>query len=274
MNPESWSRLEPLLRFRGPALLAYSGGADSSVLLAALAKAGRTGSVLAATFKSPLHHPAELERARALTLRLGVEHLVIEEDPFADPAFGANPEDRCYLCKKRRLGQLAALARERGALLLDGTNADDTRAYRPGLRALEEAGVLTPLAQAGLTKAQVIELGRWLGVDDWLRPASACLATRVPYGSALSAEVVDRIRRAEDNLSLITGAETGSFRVRLQGSSARLETDPDLWPKILEQKHRHRIVAALKDLGFAHVSLDLEGYTSGSMDRERSERDS
>ena len=268
MVSDQWRLLEPFVTLNRPIVLAYSGGADSSVLLAALVRAGGAEALIAATYKSPLHHSGELRRAAALTRKLGVEHLIVEEDPLADKEFAANPEERCYLCKKRRLAGLASLARERGAPILDGTNFSDTRVYRPGLKALEEAGVIAPLAQAGLTKEQVGELGRWLGVEDWIRPASACLATRVPYGFPLTAGLLENIRRAEESLAALWGVELGSFRVRAHGSLARVETDPALWPRIMAPDLLSRTVRELKRFGFVHASLDLEGYVSGSMDRE------
>jgi len=268
MISEEWRLLKPHLVLDGPLILAYSGGADSSVLLAGLVRAGRAGDLIAATYESPLHPLAELERAKLLADNLAVEHLVIREDPFCDPEFTANPQDRCYICKKRRLAGLQDLARASGATILDGTNFSDTKVFRPGLKALQEAGVRSPLAEAGLAKDRVMKLGRWLGVEDWLTPASACLATRIPYGSSLTAELVDRIGRAEILLSELTGGEPGSLRVRVHGSLARLETDPGLWPRILEPELLGRLVKELKILGFSHVSLDLEGYISGSMDRE------
>ena len=247
--------------------MSYSGGADSSVLLAALVRVGQGDQLTAATFESPLHHPDELDRARALTRELGVEHLVIPEDPLAQEEFSANPRDRCYVCKKSRLEFLTALARDREALILDGTNFSDTGVHRPGLRALEEAGACSPLALAGLTRDQVLNLGRWLGVEDWLRPASACLATRVPYGEPLTPELLTALGRAEERVAALTGAEPGSFRIRVHGQMARLETSPGLWPRLTDPELAARLAAQLKAFGFTRVTLDLEGYASGSMDR-------
>lgn len=265
---DQWQRLEPYVGLNRPVVLAYSGGADSSVLLAALVRAGQAKTLIAATYKSLLHHSGELEQAMALTEKLGVEHLIMEEDPMADEEFSANPEERCYICKKRRLEGLAALARERGALVLDGTNFSDTKVHRPGLKALEEAGVIAPLAQAGLTKEQVGELGQWLGVEAWLKPASACLATRVPYGFPLTTNLLTDIRRAEERLAALLGLELGSFRVRVHGSLVRLETNPALWTRIMKPDLLSLVIREMKGLGFAHVALDLEGYISGSMDRK------
>ncbi|MBW1713303.1 MAG: ATP-dependent sacrificial sulfur transferase LarE, partial [Deltaproteobacteria bacterium] len=248
-------------------LVALSGGADSSVLLAALVKAGQGPDLAAATLASPLHPPDELARAKRLAAKLKVEHLIIKEDPLADPDFAANPADRCYLCKKRRLAVLARQAGARGLeIIVDGTNFSDSLGRRPGAKALAQAKAATPLAQARLTKDQVLALGRELGLSDWLKPASACLATRVAYGQSLTAELLDRIRQAEELVGQAICAEAGSFRVRVEGHLARIEAEPEKWPPLWEPKVRAKLVGRLKEMGFVHVSLDLAGFHSGSMD--------
>jgi uncharacterized protein len=273
-----WARLAPHLDLEEKGLVALSGGADSSVLLAALVKANGSEKVVAATFRSPLHNLKELARAEALTRRLKVVHLVLDEDPFIDPNFTQNPENRCYLCKSRRLDELFRLAGEKGLkVILDGSNLSDTEGYRPGRRAVEERGVLTPLAAAGLTKTQVTELGRELGLAEWLKPASSCLATRVSYGQKLEKRLLERIGRAEELVGGLTGAELGSFRVRVQGRAVRLETAPSMWPLLIAAPLRSDLLAGLKRLGFVRISLDLEPFSSGSLDRalglEQSGRD-
>jgi len=263
-----WARLAPHLDLKEGGLVALSGGADSSVLLAALVKANGPAKVAAATFRSPLHSPRELARASALTRRLQVVHFVLDENPLADKDFAANPENRCYLCKSRRLEGLSRLAGEKGfKTILDGSNLSDTEGYRPGRRAVEERGVVTPLAEAGLTKVEVAELGRELGLTEWLKPASSCLATRAPYGQRLEEELLNRIGKAEELVEALTGAELGSFRVRVRGLTARLETEPGLWPLITAEPLHSDLVAGLKKLGFVRVSLDLEPFASGSQDR-------
>ncbi len=260
-----WERLRPLLQQTQPSLLALSGGSDSAVLLTALVKAGQ--EVTAATFTSPLHPRAELGRAEALAERLGVPHLVLEEDPLADEAFRANPPERCYLCKKRRLSDLAALAAARGLkILMDGANADDHRSHRPGLRAAQEAGVKSPLAEAGLTKNDVWTLGRHLKVEDWLRPASACLATRVVYNQPLSGALLARIEEAESLVAAALETPLGLLRARVHGPVARLEVPPQAWSRLSDQALRTSLAVGLKKLGFVFVTADLAGFASGSMD--------
>ncbi len=266
MAPSVWERLRPHLELEGTGVVALSGGTDSSVLLAALVEAGQR--VTAATFASILHPAAELGLARRLCAKLGVEHLVLTEDPLADGEFRSNPPDRCYLCKKRRLSLLVEAAAVRGiATVMDGGLASDTAEYRPGLKAVEEAGVVSPLARAGFDKTDVCELGRYLGLDEWLRPASACLATRVCYGEELSEDLLRRIDRAEEFVAQTFGIERGSFRVRVHGPAARLELDPALWSAALSDEIRPKLTAGLAELEFTFAALDLTGFSSGSMDR-------
>jgi len=265
-NPPAWERLRPHLGLDGPGLVALSGGADSSVLLGALIRAGQ--EVTAATFASPLHPGGELEAAKRLTARLGVAHVVIPEKPLADPDFAANPPERCYLCKKRRLDALGRLSRERGlAFCLAGTLASDLAAYRPGLKASAEAGALTPLAAAGFDKDDVFALGRWLGLEEWLQPASACLASRVVYHQPLTAELLDAISRAEELVCRVAGAALGAIRVRVHGRLARIELEPEALPALLEPAGRVEVADGLRRLGFVYVTVDLAGFSSGSMDR-------
>jgi uncharacterized protein len=266
LSEETWEHLRSYLELKGPGLLAFSGGADSSLLLTALVKAGQ--SVSAATFASPLHPRHELERARVLTDRLGVEHLIVEEDPLTDATFAVNPPDRCYLCKKRRLSQLSELARERSlSTLLEGTLSSDEKAHRPGLKASAEAGTIAPLAEAGFSKKDVWTLGRWLGLEDWLKPASSCLATRVEYGQKLTNELLFNIAKAENLICQITGLEAGAVRLRVHGRLARIEVDPDRFTALIDPTGRSKVLKVLPKLGFTYFTLDLNGFHSGSMDR-------
>lgn len=260
-----YRRLLPHLDSAGPGLVSLSGGTDSSVLLAALVEAGQ--SVMAATFSSILHPAAELGRARRLTTRLGVEHLVFNENPLAEVDFKANGPDRCYICKKQRLTMLAEAARVRRLdRLIDGTLAGDADQRRPGLRANREEMVVSPLALAGFDKAAVWQLGRELGLDDWLKPASSCLATRVPYHRPLTEELLKSIGRAEAVAAELLGLEPGSFRIRAHDLTARLELPPEAWATALDNALRPRLLAAVKEAGFGYLALDLAGFRSGSLD--------
>lgn len=265
-----WPRLKPHLNYTGPVVIAYSGGTDSSVLLGGLARArdkGQKLTIIAVTVDSPLHHPGELARAARLTTRLGIDHRILTEDPFGDPDFVENPKERCYLCKSRRFTLIAEMAEELSATaIMDGTNGSDHDGYRPGLKALAEIGIVSPLAEAGLSKAEVIDLGRELGLDEWLTPASACLATRLPYGTRLTPELVDMVARAERLAADLLGLELGSFRVRVHGEVARLEIPPERFRLVLERGPAQELAARLRGLGFNYIALDLEGYRSGSLD--------
>jgi len=246
----------------GGLLVAFSGGVDSALLLAAAVRGG--GPVLAVTMTSPLQPSGELETAREVARQLGAEHEAVKVDPLADPALRANPPERCYLCKRRLFSGLIALARERGlAEVVDGSNVDDDLEHRPGKRALVELGVRSPLKDAGLGKAEIRCLAEALGLPNWRAPSMACLASRVPYGDALTAERLGRIDRGE---ALLRSAGFEQVRLRDHGAVARLEVAPSAIASLLDPDLRPRLVAGLKELGYAYVSVDLEGYRTGAMD--------
>lgn len=243
------------------ALVAFSGGADSALLLR-LAAEHVPGRVLAATAVSPLHpdgsHAEEVARA------LGVEHRVVEADPLADPGFRGNPPDRCYICKHLIFSTLLEVARDEGlARVIEGSNLDDLDDFRPGRRALAELGAGSPLIDAGLTKADVRALSRDLGLPTASRVSDTCLATRFPYGVPLTHEVLERTGRAE---AILRPLVDGPLRVRVHGTAARIEVDRTQIPRIANPEVGARIDEQLRDLGFERVTIDLAGYRSGSMD--------
>ena len=243
-------------------LVAFSGGIDSSVLLA-LAHQALGERALAVTLALPAIPEAEIEAARRVAAEIGVAHEVVRLD--ADPALERNPRDRCYRCKLRLFTHLSALAQARGlAVVLEGSNADDLRAARPGLRAVRELGVLMPLADAGLAKSEVRALGRELGLSNWARPATPCLLTRLPYGALVKSEDLNRIAAAEAAL-----CELGFLvnRVRLHGEFARLELDAPGLERLAASAVRGAVLARLHALGLDHVVVDLEPFVSGSFDR-------
>lgn len=245
------------------AAVAFSGGADSTLVLATARETlGRDG-VLAVTATSALHSPDEAEHARALAVRLDTPFLLLTLDPLTLDAVRENRRDRCYHCKREIFQNIFACARARGIdVVLDGTNADDTGEYRPGLRALAELGVQSPLKAAGLTKADVRALLAARGLAESTRPAAPCLATRVPYDTPLTQELLARIARAERAVC----ARGYSFcRVRAKGESARLEIPQ---AELDRAKADAGLLPVVYAAGFARVTLDPSGYQSGRYDHE------
>jgi len=250
----------------GGIALAFSGGTDSAFLLNTLAELRKTRDfpLVALTFHSPFQPDFELEEARALTRKAGVEHRVLSGDPLALPAVAENPPDRCYHCKKFIFTRFLEERDRFGArTLMDGTNADDRGSYRPGLRALAELGIASPLADAGLTKAEIRELAAARGWEFASKPAAPCLATRFPYGTRLTPERLRLAGEGEQILRRLLPAGS-AFRLRLHGDLARIEVPPALFSLMLQE--HEAVLAALKSIGIRYVTLDLEGFRSGSMD--------
>jgi uncharacterized protein len=255
-----WETLKGILLSLNSVLVAYSGGVDSTLLLKA-ARDTLGEKAWAVTVKSEVHPQWEVEEALQVARDIGVESLVIELPVLDHPAFVANPPDRCYHCKSLIFTRLKEIAREQGlAWVVEGSNRDDLGDYRPGRHALEELGVRSPLLEAGLTKAEIRSLSRYLGLPTWDRPSLACLASRFPYGTALDAAALKQVEQAEAFLGELG---FGQRRVRHHGDVARLEIEAEDWPTLLE--NRQRIVARLHELGYTYVAVDLAGYRTGSM---------
>ena len=239
--------------------VAFSGGVDSALLLAACAGTG--GRVLAVTLHSPLHAPGEPGEAAALAHSLGVEHRLLTL-PEIPPAILNNPPDRCYLCKKELFGRILTLAQAEGpGVVVDGTNADDLGVYRPGRKALAELGVLSPLAALGFSKAQVREMAGELGLTVAGKPSAPCLATRFPYGAPLTPEGMAKAERME---SAVKALGIPVARARIHGETVRIEIPPDDFGKLVAA--RGELAALCRSLGFFYLAMDLEGFRSGSMD--------
>ncbi len=261
------ARLNEIIVGLGSTAVAYSGGTDSSYLLAACIDALGTDRVLALTADSPLTPRGELDLARMLAAELGARHLVLPGDDMDNPGIVANPPDRCYHCKFSRFGALLEVAKSKGlSYLIHGENADDVTDYRPGSRAAEELGVRAPLREAGLTKAEVRALSRARGLPNWDRPANACLASRFPYGTPLTAQGLARVELAEETLQALWALR--QIRVRDHYPIARVEVAPEEIERLAQPEVRGPAVEALRSLGYRYVTLDLTGYRMGSLNDE------
>ncbi len=247
-----------------PVCIAFSGGVDSSLLLKLACDAARKKGtkVYAVTFDTIFHPACDLETARRVAKELGACHEVICVNELELTELQNNPPDRCYLCKRHLFRQLIAFAEEKGiTCLLDGTNEEDLHVYRPGLRALKELGIRSPLALCGITKWEVKEMASELGISVASRPSTPCMATRLPYGARIEYETLHRIEAGE---AYLRKHFKGNVRLRLHGDIARIELDKEEMMTAL--KLREEISRELKKLGFGYITIDLEGFRSGSMD--------
>lgn len=250
---------------RGRLAVAFSGGVDSAFLLWAARRALPPADLLALTAQGPLFPRRESREAAELAEALGVSRLVLDFEALAVPLVAANPPDRCYHCKRALLERLTAAARERGFdLVADGGNLDDLDDFRPGARAVRELGIVSPLKEAGLTKTDIRRLSAENGLPTWDKPAFACLASRVPYGQALTRETLARVERAEDFLLALGFREV---RVRCHDQVARLEVGADERSRFFDLNLMDRVHRELTALGFAFVALDLAGYQTGGLNR-------
>jgi uncharacterized protein len=259
-------RLSTALRGLPSLLVAYSGGVDSAYLAYAAHRA-LGERMLAVTALSPSYSARDRQQAEACVRQLGLPHEFIETRELDNPAYRANRPDRCYFCKDELFDQLDRLAASRGfAAVAYGVNVDDQGDWRPGQRAAREHRVLTPLLDAGLTKAEIRELARRAGIPVWDRPASACLASRIAYGIEVTPERLRVIEKGEEALRALGFRQ---FRVRHHNKLVRLEIAPDELPRALSPEMAQRFVAIFKSLGFHFVTLDLEGYRQGALNTFR-----
>ena len=261
---EKKQHLENYLRGLGSVAVAFSSGVDSTFLLK-VAHDALGGKAIAVTARSRSFPARELNEAKAFCAANGIEQIVVETDELSIEGFRQNPKNRCYLCKRELFARFRDIAGERGlACVAEGSNMDDTGDYRPGLVAVAELGIKSPLREARLTKAEIRELSRELGLPTWDKPSFACLATRFVYGETITEEKLSMVERAEQRL-----LELGfrQVRVRIHGSMARIEVEPGQFEKLLRPETASRIDRYFRELGFLYVTLDLGGYQMGSMNK-------
>jgi uncharacterized protein len=258
-----YGALVAMIAEKGAVAVAFSGGVDSSFLCHAAA-AALGAKAVAITVVSPMLPKSERDCAAQVARQVGIEHILLEEAEIDDEV-AANPKERCYFCKKLEFGAILEAAKKRGiTTVLDGSNMDDLTDYRPGLTALAELEIWSPLRAAELGKQDIRDLSRHFGLPTWDKPAFACLASRIPYGERIDREKLARVERAEDRLR-----EEGfrQFRVRSHGDIARIEVAPEERRRFFDEKLLDRISRAFKSYGFLYVSLELEGYVMGNLNR-------
>lgn len=258
-------KLKAVIRSRPKALVAFSGGVDSTLLLKVCRDVLGPGNVTAVTGVSQTYTPEELRTARRVARGLGARHVLIQTDELACADFAANPADRCYHCKRELFGKIAGLAGTLGLnAFYDASNVDDLSDYRPGRRATEELGVVSPLVLAGFSKRDVRALSKRLGLASWDKPANPCLASRVPYGTPITLETLDRIRAGE---KFLRGLGFPVVRLRHHGQLARIEVPAADLPRLIRPATARKVVAKLRSVGYLWTAVDLEGYSMGSLNR-------
>ena len=253
------SKLDTILKDLNSFVVAFSGGVDSTFLLHRAHKV-RKSAIVAITIRTPYIPSREIDDAVEFTRSFGIKHKIID---IAFPEMiRNNPIDRCYLCKKAIFTDLLSFAKKNNfQFVVDGTNADDTGDFRPGIKALNELGIRSPLLESGLTKKDIRELSREEDLDIWDKPAMACLLTRIPYDTEISQGTLQLVEEAENMLFELGYPGT---RVRIHGDLARIECLPGYIEKIIHNPDKEHIISDLKKIGFRYVSFDLEGYRTGS----------
>lgn len=261
---KKFSKLLTELRKAEEAVLAFSGGVDSSFLLKAMKIAGLR--ILAVTAASETMPKKDLLSSISFTKELGVEHLIIKTEELHNEAFVSNPPERCFICKDELFRRIKAIAEEnKYRFIFDGSNSDDLNDYRPGRKAATSYGVRSPLAECDFNKDEIRSISKELGLNIWNKPSSPCLSSRFPYGQRITTQALERVEKAEEFLRTL--GINDDVRVRDHGDTARIEVSEKDMHVLLSPANRQLVAKTLKSLGYKFVSLDLEGYKSGSMNR-------
>ena len=246
----------------GSVLVAFSAGVDSTFLVKVAYEVLGPGA-LAVTGRSVTLASSELEESRALAEQIGIRHIIVDTDEIADESFGNNPPNRCYFCKNELYTVLSRVAsQEEMAVIVDGSNADDVGDHRPGMQAARELGVRSPLMETGMTKEDIRTLSKSFGLPTWDKPAQACLSSRFPYGDRITPEKIAQVEKAEASLRELGFRQ---LRVRHHDRIARIEVPKADVARLVDEEISEQVIARMKEAGFTYVTIDLEGFRSGSM---------